>query len=154
MKYAFAALAFAAGALAGGNGTVVYTTDVVTAYTTFCPEATTITHGTWTYTATASETVTVTNCPCTISKPVVVPSTVLYSSCPPSAAATSAGVETQAPYPTPTTTYTNPLVAVYSTGAAQPSGTVSPSVPFTGAASANKAGALLGAIAGVVAMVL
>lgn len=43
MKYAFAALALAATAFAGQwNGTVVYTTDIVTAYTTYCPEATTV----------------------------------------------------------------------------------------------------------------
>jgi hypothetical protein len=34
------------------NGTVVYTTDIVTAYTTYCPEATSITLGESTYTVT------------------------------------------------------------------------------------------------------
>ncbi|KAH6666861.1 putative clock-controlled protein 6 [Halenospora varia] len=51
------------------NETTAYTTEVVTSYTTFCPEATTFTQGTKTYTATASETVTITDCPCTIKKP-------------------------------------------------------------------------------------
>jgi hypothetical protein len=57
MKYSFAALAFAATALAGkwpaSNGTVAYTTEIVTALTTYCPEATTLTHEGKTYTATA-----------------------------------------------------------------------------------------------------
>ena len=74
---------------AGGNGTlvtptacskvpasvtptqaVVYTTEVVTALTTYCPAPTTITHGTKTYTVTKPTTLTITDCPCTISKPV------------------------------------------------------------------------------------
>ncbi|KAK4694392.1 hypothetical protein P7C71_g3182, partial [Lecanoromycetidae sp. Uapishka_2] len=44
------------------------TTEVVSTYTTFCPEATKITEGTKTYTATASETLTITECPCTLTK--------------------------------------------------------------------------------------
>jgi len=36
-----------------GNATVVYTTEVVTAFTTFCPAATEITYGSQTYTVTA-----------------------------------------------------------------------------------------------------
>lgn len=37
---------------AWSNGTVAYTTDIVTAYTTYCPEATSITMGKHTYTVT------------------------------------------------------------------------------------------------------
>ena len=51
MRFTFAAVAaLAAGAMAQTG--VVYTTDVVTAYTTYCPEATTLTHGNETYTVT------------------------------------------------------------------------------------------------------
>ncbi|RDL36427.1 uncharacterized protein BP5553_05779 [Venustampulla echinocandica] len=52
------------------NETTAYTTVTVSSYTTYCPEATTITQGTKTYTATASETLTITDCPCTLTKPV------------------------------------------------------------------------------------
>ncbi|CAI4215175.1 unnamed protein product [Parascedosporium putredinis] len=75
MKYA-AVLALAglaaAGAVPAQNGTV-YTTEVVTAYTTYCPEATTITDGDNTITITEPTVVTITHCPggCTIKKPVV-----------------------------------------------------------------------------------
>ncbi|KAL2062585.1 hypothetical protein VTL71DRAFT_5657 [Oculimacula yallundae] len=48
---------------------VVYTTVTTDIYTTYCPEATTFTQGTKTYTATASETLTITDCPCTYSYP-------------------------------------------------------------------------------------
>lgn len=52
MKFsAVAVAALVAGASAHYNETV-YTTEVVTAYTTYCPSATTITHGTKTYTVT------------------------------------------------------------------------------------------------------
>ena len=52
MKFSAAVLALAVGAMAFKNETVVYTTEVVTAITTFCPEATTLTYGTSTYTVT------------------------------------------------------------------------------------------------------
>jgi len=88
------------------NGTEV-TTDVVTAYTTYCPEATTITHGSQTYTATASQTLTITNCPCTITKPVVTSSVVYCNTCAPTSspvyANTSAPVSTAKATPSPIT---------------------------------------------------
>lgn len=54
MRYSYIAapLALAAGANAWGNGTAVYTTEVVTAFTTYCPYATSFTHGTSTYVVT------------------------------------------------------------------------------------------------------
>lgn len=57
-------------ARAGGysNDTVVYETVTVNSYVTYCPEATTITHGTKTYTATAKQTLTIVDCPCTLTK--------------------------------------------------------------------------------------
>lgn len=47
----------------------VWVTDVVTAFTTYCPEATQITHGGSTYTVSSATTLTITNCPCTITRP-------------------------------------------------------------------------------------
>ena len=48
-----ATIAVAATAVsAWSNGTIVYTTDVVTAYTTYCPEATSVVVGGKTYTVT------------------------------------------------------------------------------------------------------
>ncbi|KAG9253078.1 uncharacterized protein F5Z01DRAFT_174070 [Emericellopsis atlantica] len=49
---------------------VTYTTETVTAITTYCPGPTTITHGTKTYTVTEETTLTITDCPCTITTPV------------------------------------------------------------------------------------
>ncbi|KAG8423066.1 hypothetical protein J3459_009783 [Metarhizium acridum] len=49
---------------------VVYTTEVVTALTTYCPAPTVLTQGTKTYTVTSATTLTITDCPCTISKTV------------------------------------------------------------------------------------
>ncbi|KAF4982101.1 hypothetical protein FZEAL_2207 [Fusarium zealandicum] len=50
----------------------VYTTEVVTAITTYCPGATTLTHNDKTYTITKPMTLTITDCPggCTVTKPV------------------------------------------------------------------------------------
>ncbi|KAF4456516.1 putative SED1-abundant cell surface glycoprotein [Fusarium austroafricanum] len=53
----------------GNNGTH-YTTEVVTAITTYCPGATTLTYGDKTYTVTKETTLTITDCPCTVSYPV------------------------------------------------------------------------------------
>lgn len=56
MRSATVVAALAAGAsathYAQGNGTVSYTTEVLTAYTTYCPASTTIVHGSETYTVT------------------------------------------------------------------------------------------------------
>merc|ERR1712000_223842 len=50
-----------------GNGTQ-YTTEVVAAYTTYCPAPTTLTYQDKTYTITEATTLTVTDCPCTVTK--------------------------------------------------------------------------------------
>ncbi|EOD49887.1 putative clock-controlled protein 6 protein [Neofusicoccum parvum UCRNP2] len=73
-----AAAALATGVHASSNSTGdVYVTEVVTAYTTFCPVATEITQGGHTYTVSEATTLTITHCPggCTITKPVVPPTT-------------------------------------------------------------------------------
>ncbi|KAM3447214.1 hypothetical protein MY3296_008950 [Beauveria thailandica] len=49
---------------------IVYTTEVVTALTTYCPASTTLTVNSKTYTITSETTLTITDCPCTIHKPV------------------------------------------------------------------------------------
>lgn len=100
---AFGLAAFAASATAAANGTV-YVTEVVTAYTTVCPAATTLVHDGVTYTATASQTLTV-DCAsgCTIVKPVTISSVVVCSTC---TASVSAGLPQYTngtgPFATPT----------------------------------------------------
>ncbi|KAH7213372.1 uncharacterized protein BKA55DRAFT_585516 [Fusarium redolens] len=56
---------------AGGKPTAVYTTEVVTAVTTYCPEKTTLTYGNKTIPVTAPGTVTVPDCHFTTTKPIV-----------------------------------------------------------------------------------
>lgn len=76
MKYSVAAVLVAAsGAVATSNVTVI--TEVVDVYTTYCPGPTEITHGTQTYTVTEPTTLTITDCPCTITKPVIPTSSVI-----------------------------------------------------------------------------
>jgi hypothetical protein len=76
----------------------VYTTKVVTAYTTYCPEATQITHGGVTYTATEATTLTITNCPggCTVTYPV--------SSAPATYSAPAVSTVVPVPYPSANST--------------------------------------------------
>ncbi|KAI9642766.1 hypothetical protein NHQ30_008498 [Ciborinia camelliae] len=81
--------AFAAAVSATGNHSVsatasdpvVWVTDIVTQYTTFCPAATALEYNGITYTAKANETITITNCPCTVSKPVYTTSVVECNGC-------------------------------------------------------------------------
>jgi hypothetical protein len=80
MKFAAAAvIAAVAGVSAHSN--VSYTTEVVDVYTTYCPYATEITHGGKTYTVTEATTLTITDCPCTITKPVITTSAVVCHDC-------------------------------------------------------------------------
>lgn len=77
MKFSVAAVVAAAAAVsANKNGTAV-TTEVVTAYTTYCPGPTSIVHGNKTYTVTEATTLTITDCPCTITKPIITTSEVV-----------------------------------------------------------------------------
>ncbi|KAL2264696.1 hypothetical protein VTJ83DRAFT_7206 [Remersonia thermophila] len=108
MKFTAAAvLAFAAGALANASFEpsptdveVIYTTEVVTAITTYCPEPTEIDLGTTTITVSEATTLTISDCPCTIKVPVTTTSEVFCNSCPPSSFTTSYGSY----IPTPETT--------------------------------------------------
>lgn len=127
--------AFAAAASATyTNGTVVYTTEVFTAYTTVCPAATELTFNGKTYTATTSTTLTITNCPCTVIKPVTTSAVVAPSSVP-------VYVNTT----TPAVVATTPVVATTAVGTTSVKTTSTP-VPSTITASgANKAMAFSGA---------
>jgi len=159
-----ASAAFVAGANAWGNYTgPVYTTEVVTAYTTYCPEATEITHGGVTYTVTEATTLTITNCPCTVTKPVssaVVTSCTstpvpVYSSVAPVyssvAPVYSSAPAYSAPYVNASTPAYTPATSVIGTGSH-----TAPVATFTGAA--NKAfaasGAGLAAVFGFAAYIL
>jgi len=110
------------------NQTVVYTTEVHTAYTTVCPAATQLTFNGVTYTATASTTLTITNCPCTVVKPVTTSSVVVPTSAP--------------VYANTTTTYAASTKSVGTTSV-MASASATPSTLT--ASSGNKAFALSGA---------
>jgi len=136
MKFTVAAvLAAAAGASASYAGNVTVVTEVVNEYTTYCPEATKITHGSKTYTVTKPTTLTITDCPCTITRPVITSSAVACNTC---------------------GTFTNTTVAIVTPTVAPPTGSLKPttgapsSVPTAGA---GKAAALSGAgLAGIVGL--
>jgi hypothetical protein len=77
------ALAATVSAHENATASPVWVTDVVTSFTTVCPAATTLSFNGVTYTATESETITITNCPCTVSKPVYITSSVVCATCSP-----------------------------------------------------------------------
>jgi len=149
MQYSVAAVIALAASTAAAqftNGTVVYTTEVHTAYTTVCPAATELTFNGVTYTATESTTLTITNCPCTVVKPVTTSSVV--------AAPSPAPV-----YPNGTTpAETTPVAAPPAVGTPSSVSTPSP-VPSTITANGgNKAfvfsGASLAGLLGLAAYIL
>jgi len=111
----------------------VWSTEVVTALTTYCPLATLLEHGGVTYTVTKPTTLTITNCPCTITH-----SSSSWTSVPtttPVAPVVTAPVVTKPVYTTPvytTPVYTTPSAAPYTYKNAT---TV---VPYASAPSASK----------------
>lgn len=50
------------------TGSDTYETITLTALTTYCPEATVLTHNGAQYTVTAETTLTITDCPCTVTR--------------------------------------------------------------------------------------
>merc|ERR1712070_883065 len=164
---AAAGLAGAATAAHMGNSTMaasasdVYVTDVVTAYTTYCPEPTKITHKGETYTVSEATTLTITNCPsgCTVTKPA---SSAVVSSAPvvpeTTAPVETAPVETTpvampmpsagAPYPSANGTTTAPYAPGVPAGTGSSATGSSTAPAYTGAANQ----AYLSASAGFLAL--
>merc|ERR1711933_439029 len=152
---AAAGLAGAAVADHMGNSTMaasasdVYVTDVVTAYTTYCPAPTKITHKGETYTVSEATTLTITNCPggCTVTKPA---SSAVVSSAPAVPETTAPAVETTpVPLPSPSgspyypsANGTNPT-APYGSGA--PAGTGAPVGTGSSATASSTSPAYTGA---------
>ncbi|KAI0019355.1 hypothetical protein F4780DRAFT_780577 [Xylariomycetidae sp. FL0641] len=171
MKFTAAAVTFAAGASAAvqassapaSSGKVSYTTEVVTAVTTFCPAATEIPWGTKTFTITEPTSLTITDCAggCTVTKPVYTSSTVICNSCssPSAPAPVASSSSAEVPPPVyPTTGFTNstasvpttPVAVPTSTGGVYPTGTPETSpIPTAGAGKvAAFSGAGLAAVLG------
>lgn len=113
MRSFIASAALVAGVAAHGNGTapVQYTTEIVTAYTTYCPAATQITHGAETYTVTEATTLTITNCPCTVTKPVISTPVVVPTSNAPVVPTSPAETHPVVPT-TPVETHVTPITSV------------------------------------------
>jgi hypothetical protein len=88
MKFLAVAAALVGAAFAS-RGNVTYTTEVVTAYTTYCPAPTTLTYSDKTYTITEATTLTITDCPCTVSKPVMTSTVTACNTCGPHANGTA-----------------------------------------------------------------
>ncbi|KAI1976080.1 hypothetical protein LOZ51_002554 [Ophidiomyces ophidiicola] len=86
MRFSIAAsAALVAGASAGyvnSNATHIIT-EVLTAYTTYCPGPTQVVQGGKTYTVTKATTLTITDCPCTVTRPVVTTTQTECKECPP-----------------------------------------------------------------------
>ncbi|KAG5973484.1 hypothetical protein E4U58_004993 [Claviceps cyperi] len=153
MKYATALIAAAVGAQAWSskNGTQVVT-EVVDQYVTYCPGPARITHGDKVYIATKATTLTITNCPCTITRPVISTPAVVCHTC---STAPSNPVNTEPAATEPAAT---------EPAATEPAGTVPPTgglvmTPTKGqpttvpTAGAGKAAALSGAgLAGIVGL--
>ncbi|KAL2358436.1 mmc protein [Cryomyces antarcticus] len=149
LSIAAATIVFVAGVSVVSNDTLpVYVTEVVTAYTTYCPAPTSIVHGN------QATTLTISNCPCTITKPAT---SVAATSTPVVPLGSSAVVAPVSSIPV----YTNGTIVAptsASSGAvvATRSATSSPIATYTGAA--NKAfaasGAGLAAVFGLVACAL
>ncbi|KAJ5860569.1 uncharacterized protein N7529_007879 [Penicillium soppii] len=153
MRFSIAALAAGAvGAVASG-----VTTEVITAYTTYCPEATSIVHGSQTYSISTPGHITMTNGPFTVTRPLVTSTVTKCQSCStpvPQVSSSSVPVIPVVPGVTSTPLVPN-AEATGTAGAA--SGSPTPSVPVFNAGAVNAAagaGAGLAAVFGAVALLL
>ncbi|KAI4167548.1 MAG: hypothetical protein LQ343_007119 [Gyalolechia ehrenbergii] len=134
-----ASAALVAGAAAthyNGTEPIQYTTEIVTAYETYCPAATQITHGGVTYTVTEATTLTITNCPCTVTKPMSSAPVVYCSTYAPTSPAapvvpTSSAVVSPAPVGPVTSVPTVGQVSQISEGQVQAPVTTTPAVPVS-----------------------
>ncbi|CUS12715.1 unnamed protein product [Tuber aestivum] len=158
MRFATIAAVFSvvAGASAGvvKNGTEYTTTEVVTAYTTYCPGPTTVVQNNKTYTVTKATTLTITNCPCTVTKvyTTIQPTSVCTGKC-------SVPVGTAPVYPptgSPAPVYPNGTAPTYKPSAPANTSKPAPTTPpFTGSANkATVAGAAMAGLIGAVAYLL
>ncbi|KAI9167695.1 Clock-controlled protein [Paramyrothecium foliicola] len=149
MKFAAIAALAVTGVSAYAHGNVTVVTEVVSSYVTYCPEPTQITHGDKTYTVTEATTLTITDCPCTITKPIITTSHVECVTCVPH-------VPTSVPAPPPPhNNATIPAPPPPATNVPVPSSSVVPPPPATTppASGAGKAMAISGAgLAGVMAL--
>jgi hypothetical protein len=135
MQFTTFAVASVMAAAVAAHSNVTYVTEVLTEYTTYCPEPTTLTYNDVTYTITEATTLTITDCPCTVSKPVEVkPSAPVYvNSTVPEVTAPAPVVPSQTP------------VTVAPSGAPSGTGAPQPSKPaFTGAANRAAVGSAAG----------
>ncbi|KAL7923689.1 hypothetical protein ACQKWADRAFT_40839 [Trichoderma austrokoningii] len=161
---ALAAVGVSAVYVPPSNVTVV--TEVVDTYTTYCPFATQITHGSKTYTVTEPTTLTITDCPCTITRPVTTTSSVLCLTCGAAAPTGSPAGNGGSGYTPPAftnSTISSPTQAPPAGGNAAPTGpagtgagvpTAPPAVPTNAANKAVLSGAGLAGIVGLAAFVL
>ncbi|KAK4861389.1 hypothetical protein LT330_004305 [Penicillium expansum] len=159
MRFSIAALALgAAGAMAG------VVTETLTEYTTYCPEATSIVHGSQTYSIATPGYITMTHGPYTVTRPVSTSTVTECKSCSAAAAVTAPVVASSVPLipVAPTVATSTPLVpSAGSTGVpsspSSPSSAATPSQPAFNAGAINAAtgaGAGLAAVFGVVALML
>ncbi|KAJ5591723.1 uncharacterized protein N7459_002092 [Penicillium hispanicum] len=150
MRFSIAALtALAAGAFASD---VVY--ETVTHYTTYCPEATSLVHGSHTYSISTPGHITMTHGPFTVTRPLITQTVTQCNKC-----------SSSTPLPTTPVVSVNPAASTpvaAATGAdsgASASGTASPAAsqtPFSAGAvnAASAAGAGLAAVFGAAALLL
>jgi len=145
MRFSIAAfVALAAGAFAGSSSAVSYTTETVTSYETYCPEATTISHSGTTYVVSAPSTVTLSGGSYTVTRPLLSSTITICNAC----ATGTAPTAVSSTVPTVSPVYTGTTVAVTAT-------TTAPAPLFTnGANHLAGAGVGLAGLAGVAAFLL
>jgi len=150
----FAVAALAVSVAASSNGTVVYTTEIVTEYTTVCPAATTMTYNGVTITATESETITL-PCPCTVVKPITTTSVVACNTCTvPTGSASRVYANSTSPAIPTTAVATSTKAAVGTTSAITVPAATSATVFTGGANKFTASGASLAGLVGLAAYLL
>ncbi|KAJ5605937.1 hypothetical protein N7510_008718 [Penicillium lagena] len=137
MRFSIAALA----TLAMGVAATDYTTEVVTHFTTYCPEATSIVHGSHTYSVSTPGAITMSHGPYTVTRPLITKTITECNKC-----------TSTAPAVPPTST---PLVPSGAGATTPGSGPAPTQTPYNAASrAATGAGAGLAAVFGAAALLL
>ncbi|CAG8234724.1 unnamed protein product [Penicillium nalgiovense] len=156
MRFSIAALTLgAAGAMAG------VVTETLTEYTTYCPEATSVVHGSKTYSISTPGYITMSHGPYTVTRPLVTSTVTECNSCSSTTAVSTPVASNSVPLipVVPSVATSTPLVpGTGSTGVpSAPPSAATPSMPAFNAGAVNAAtgaGAGLAAIFGAVALLL
>ncbi|KAJ5232733.1 hypothetical protein N7468_005689 [Penicillium chermesinum] len=149
MRFSLAAVAFAVGAVASQA-----VTETLTDYTTYCPEATTISYGSHTYSISTPGHITLTNGPYTVTRPLITQTVTQCNKCSSSTPIPTTPVSIPVSIPAGSATSTPLIPSGAGPTGVPPAASSQPAFNAGAVNAATGAGAGLAAVFGVAALLL